>query len=144
MPLTRKANWQSILQNYLLIHQDTSFQYGSFDCCLFVCDCVHAMTDVDPAAGFRGNYKSRKEACEAIRRRTGRLTVKAVVDTITAELEMPEIPVLHAQRGDVCLIKRGRDYSLGIISLSGREILAAAASGIVRLPFTSATKVYRV
>ena len=48
--MTRKPDWQALLDAFLAEHQFDSFQYGRWDCCLFVCDAIQAMTGVDPAA----------------------------------------------------------------------------------------------
>ena len=61
-PVTRKPDWQALLDAFLAEHQFDSFQYGRWDCCLFVCDAILAMTGVDPAAAYRGTYSSRAES----------------------------------------------------------------------------------
>src|ERR1041385_7487616 len=130
MALARLPDWQSRLAQFLLAHRSTPFSYGRFDCCLFVCDAITAMTGTDPAARFRGTYSSLKEA-----RRYG--SVRKITEQVTTEFEMPEIPVLRAQRGDIVLIKRSRDYSLGLVGLSG-SIAVLIKSGFTHIPLTQA------
>lgn len=144
MPLVRKHNWQTILHNYIHTQANSSFKYGTFDCCLFVAGCIHAMTDVDLAEPLRGSYSSRKEAMQAVKTYCGKASVRAVVEKVATEHGLQIVPPLCAQRGDMVLIKRGRDYSLGLVSLSGRDIYAAGEHGIVRLPLTAAVKAWRI
>ncbi len=47
-----------VLKNY----QDAEFSYGRLDCCLFVANVIRELTGKDPAAPWRGSYKSELEA----------------------------------------------------------------------------------
>lgn len=121
----RFADWPSRLDSFLRLHRQRRFVYGEWDCCLFVAGAIEAMTGADLAASFRETYHSRKEA----RERYG--SVRAISDQVFAE--WPRVSVLKAQRGDVVLVQRCRDYSLGLVSLTGKHILAAARQGFYRL-----------
>ncbi len=102
------------------------------------------MTGVDPAHEFRDNYASRGEAYRSIEAATGAKSVQAIVASITAKLQMPEIPVPCAQRGDVVLVQRARDFSLGLVALNGREIVVCRARGLCRIPMSHAIRAWRV
>jgi hypothetical protein len=132
--MTRLPDWQTRLDNFLRIHAHDPFVYGSWDCCMFVSSAIHQMTGVDPAHDFRDNYSSRGEAYRSIKAATGAASVRAIVACITAKLHMTEIAISYAQRGDVVLIKRARDYSLGLVSMNGREIIVCRARGLSRIP----------
>ena len=125
-------------------HRFDAFSYGRFDCCLFVCDAISVMTGVDPAAGFRGTYSSRAEARRAILAHCGSASVQAVVEAVTTRYGIEETPVLHARRGDVALIKRSRDHSLGLITLNGRDIALASSHGLWTLPVSAAVRAWHV
>ena len=85
--MTRKPDWQALLDAFLAEHQFDTFQYGRWDCCLFVCDAVLVMTGVDPAAAYRGTYSSRAQS-----RRHG--SVQANVEAEQdAEIEDMAVPV---------------------------------------------------
>jgi hypothetical protein len=142
--MTRLPDWQARLDSFLRTHADDPFVYGSWDCCLFVCSAIHAMTGVDPAEDFRDNYKSRGEAYRAIKAATGGTSVQAIVANITAKLQMPEIPVRRAQTGDVVLIERARDFSLGLIALNWSEIIVCRTQGLCRISLTHAVRAWRV
>lgn len=141
--LTRKQNWQVLLHDYLRACRAREFQYGSFDCCLFVCDAIESMTGVDVAAPFRGRYQSRKQAFRALENYAGCASVRTVTERVTGDHGMPEVSPSLAQRGDVVLIPRAHDYSLGLVSLCG-DILAAAAVGFEHAPLSLAIRAWRV
>lgn len=141
--LTRKDSWQLLLHQYLCASREKPFRYGEMDCCLFVCDAIAAMTGVDVASPFRGRYGSRKQASRALEMFAGRPSVEAVTERVTKEHGMPEIPPALAQRGDVVLLPRAHDYSLGLVGLSG-DILAASAVGFEHAPLSLAIRAWRV
>ncbi len=142
--LTRRADWATRLHNFLSERGADRFAYGRVDCCLWVADAVLGMTGIDPAAPLRGRYRSLREARVLMREYAGRPSVAAVVAAITAEHKMPEIPPLTAQRGDVVLVSRSRDYSLGLLDLNGRDILSVGRDGLLRLSLSRAARAWRV
>jgi hypothetical protein len=142
--MTRRPDWQARLDSFLREHQQHPFAYGSWDCCLWVCRAISVMTDIDPARSFRNHYNSRDEALSLIEAATGTTSVRAIVERVTAELWMPEVPVLFAQRGDVLLLKRARDYSLGLVAMNGREAIVARARGLCCVPLSRALRAWRV
>jgi hypothetical protein len=131
--MTRKPDWQSALSEYLDGCEGTVFKYGRFDCCLFVCDAILAMTGTDVAAAFRGKYSNRIEAIRAIHETTGRKTIQSVVEAVTTQFGMKEVNISLAQRGDVVLLQRCNDYSVGIVDLSGKFMVMASRDGIYRI-----------
>jgi hypothetical protein len=141
--LTRRPNWQRLLDLYLRSQQHTKFRYGSHDCCLFACDAVQEMTGTDIAAPFRGQYESRDEAYRAIKAYAGRASVEAIGERIAAEHGMPEANPLNAQRGDVILVDRPRDFSLAVVGLRG-EFLAASRRGFEIVPSCMAIRAWHV
>jgi hypothetical protein len=142
--MTRLPDWQARLDSFLRAHVHDRFAYGSWDCCLFVCDAIREMTGVDPAQDFRGKYQSRKQAYALIRDSSGAGSVQAVTASIAAKFHMPEIPVRRAQYGDLVLIERPNDYSLGLIALNWSEIIACRARGLSRISLNHAVRAWRV
>lgn len=76
--------------------RDREFAYGSFDCFLFVAECVEAMTGVDYSAEFRG-YDSKRAAYKIISRYGAMDSMIAVI------LNRTKKPIAFAQRGDVVI-----------------------------------------
>jgi hypothetical protein len=132
------------MDSFLHAHAQDRFVYGSWDCCLFVCDAIREMTGIDPASDFRGKYRSRKEAYALIKAAIGTASVQAIAASITAKFQMPEIPVRRAQYGDLVLIERPNDYSLGLIALNWSEIIACRARGLSRISLNLAVRAWRV
>lgn len=132
--MTRRSDWSSRLDVFLRQQADRNFQYGDFDCCLFVCDAIEVMTGIDPAAGLRGEYGSVRSAAELMKVTCGAASVARITEQVTKVHGMPEIPVLRAGRGDMLLISRARDYSLGIVPLDGRGAIVAGKKGLLRVP----------
>lgn len=141
--MQRKEDWQTRLSVYLAESRAAEFRYGAHDCCLFVCGAVEAMTGADVAAPFRGQYRSRRTAYAAVAAYAGSASIAAVAEKVAAAHGMTEIPVRLAGRGDVVLLMRGRDFSLGLVGLDGR-ICAAAAHGFTNAPLSLATRAWRV
>lgn len=103
--IQRHRDWQSRLQACLAERRTRAFEWGRHDCCLFVCDCVLAMTGHDPAADVRG-YTTERQAMRIVRQLGG---MQAIASSRFGE----QVPVLMAQVGDV-----------GLLELEGRQSLA--------------------
>lgn len=137
--MTRFQDWQSRLEEFLRINGNRKFKYGQWDCCLFVCDAIKAMTGVDPAANLRGWYQTKWQAFDLIGKRVSNYTraqaVELIVEHVTAEHSMPEIALSKARRGDVALIRRTRGMSLGIVGLDGASVIVVTEKHLARVPF---------
>lgn len=108
-----------------------------------VADAIQAMTGTDIAAPLRG-YSSRAEATQSISSLTGRTSVQAAAEVLTRAYFMTEIPVAYAKRGDMALIPRARDFSMGIVNLSGSRLTIAVRQGTAEIPIERACRAWRV
>jgi hypothetical protein len=142
--MQRRFDWQNVLDEFLHAHRDQPFEYGKWDCCLFVCDAIIEMTGVDLAASYRGKYSTRTGALHAIGEQIGTASIQAVAANAAATHHMAEVSVLHAHRGDMVLVARGRDYSLGLVALNGREAIVTSKRGLWRLPLSRALRAWQV
>jgi hypothetical protein len=142
--MTRFPDWPIRLEAFLTRHWTDSFTYGTRDCCLFPCSAIEVMTGTDPAATFRGSYTTRAGALQAMREYCGSPSVRRLAERVTEAFGMPSVPALRLGRGDLALIKRPRDYSLGIVNLTGQQIVVAGWSGLERIPLAGAIKGWRV
>jgi len=100
----RRPDWPSRLMAAIEAARNRPFSWGGLDCCLFACDCVAAMTGVDPAAEFRGRYDSSAKARRRLRAFSGGGGLEATVAMLAARHGMAEVRVAQAQRGDLVLI----------------------------------------
>jgi hypothetical protein len=101
--MIRYPDWPSRLMGAIDAARAKPFSWGELDCCLFACDCVAAMTGVDPAAWFRGRYHTAAGARRKLRIYSGG-GLEATVALLAARHGLPEIMVAQAQRGDLVLI----------------------------------------
>src|SRR5690242_20348824 len=112
--LSRFSDWPARLEVFLTAHHTSIFRYGRFDCALFVADAIQAMTGTDLAAEFRDKYRTRAGAFRRARSLEMGLSVQLIAERLAESHALPEIPVLRATRGDMVLIRRPKDYSLGL------------------------------
>jgi hypothetical protein len=130
--LSRKEHWAELLDSFLTCCWDRPGEWGQFDCALFACDAVLAMTGTDLAEGFRGRYASGREALRLVREYAGG-GLAELATRIATEHEIPSLPSpAMAQRGDILLLVDPSaglfGAALGIVSLDGRQMLVPAAS----------------
>lgn len=144
MPLQRRPDWQSRLAEFLVSHRQNHFSYGTWDCGLFVADAIQVITGTDLAAPFRGKYSSLSQVRKAIRDYTGSPSVRALAERIATEHQMRGVSIRRARRGDLVLLKRPRDYSLGLVDLNGKQIIVVFDRGLTRLPLTDAFLAWRI
>ena len=130
----RLPDWPTRLERFLRSSAERPFQYGVFDCALFVCDAVDVMTGVDPARFLRGLYTRRAEARKLLVYRGG-------FDAIAAANQMPEVAVTAARRGDVLQLRRS---ALGLMALNGRQAVVLTDKGLALAPIDSALRAWRV
>jgi hypothetical protein len=142
--LSRLPCWQCRLSRFLSLRQRDPFAYGKFDCCLFAANAIQEMTGTDIAAYFRGRYSSRKEALALVKDYVGRVSIRLLTEKVATEHGMRKVSILTAQRGDLILIQRSRDYSLGIVDLSGSRVAVLGSSGIGRIALRDGSRAWRV
>lgn len=135
--MTRYPNWAVRLDAFLRENARRPFRYGDWDCCLFVASAIEAITGVDVAVEFRGRYASRDEA----RQIAG--SVEAAAVRVAAQFDLRAIGACFAQRGDISLVRRGGDASLGLIGLDG-DLVVAGGRGLVKIGRGLAKRAWRV
>lgn len=128
--MTRYEDWPARLVGVIDAAAGKPFAWGEHDCCLFACDCIKAMTGEDPAAPFRGKYRSRGEAVRALRDYAG--TLEDVARQIAEEYDAPPITEGRAFRGDLALVETVLGDALAIHY--GGALFTTAADGLARLP----------
>lgn len=93
--MNRKPTWENDLADFIADRLNMPFEWGNHDCALFAADAVEAMTGIDPASDFRGNYTTQKTAREALREFGQGTLLKTYQDRFS------EKPVSFAIRGDL-------------------------------------------
>jgi cell wall-associated NlpC family hydrolase len=140
---TRREDWPERLHTALLALSKRPFSWGQSDCLLSACDLIHAMTDQDPAASYRGTYNSQAGAMRAV---AGAKcpSLEAFVAQLADSHGYHEVPPKMAQRGDLVAFDTAQGTAFGIVHLNGRDAVAVGESGLLRLPVLSARRAWRI
>lgn len=91
----RLPNWETRLHDFMAAGRDREFAWGEWDCILFATAAAEAITGVDKAASFRGQYSDELGAREILRT-LGKGTLLA---TVNHHFEAK--PPAYAVRGDL-------------------------------------------
>lgn len=137
----RRQGWERILVEALAEARTKPFEWGKFDCCLFAADVVRDIDGRDPAAPFRGRYRTAIGAYRALKRYAGGGVAETAAKALAA-MGCPEIPRKRAQRGDVVLIDTDLGDALGICI--GGKVACAAPSGLSYLPLSAARRAWHI
>ena len=132
----RLTDWRARLEAYVSDCRGRPFEYGTHDCVLFAAGAVEALTGDDPAAEFRGRYRTRAGALRALRR----AGYADVAEAVAARFE--EIPVSRALPGDIAVIEADEGPALGVVQ--GEMIYVLREDGLGLLPRGAASRGYRV
>ncbi len=116
------------LAAYLRASGARPFAWGECDCCTWACDWVLQRRGVDPAAEWRGRYRTRRGAMRNVR--PGFLLVVAGA-MAKAGLKTTDDPT----PGDVGVVMTPQGASLAIKTPTGWA--GKAEAGIVVAPFTA-------
>jgi uncharacterized protein DUF6950 len=129
--MQRISNWPRRLSQLIASSQATTFEWGHYDCAMFVCAAVREITGVDVGAAFRGTYHD-ESAAEAIFLGGGFADLGGFAASIAAVNSMPEVQPTFARRGDVVWIDNDTPYgALGIVALDPRLAACMSDAGIV-------------
>lgn len=140
----RLPDWEARLGRFIAENRQRPFAWGAWDCILYACSAVEAMTGGDPAEEFRGRYHD-KDGAAAILREVGKGTLLKTVDS-----KFPRRKPGHARRGDLVMFSGAVGVCLGAVAeFVGEERLAAALGevhreGLVTVPRGLWTKAWTV
>lgn len=140
--MMRIDGWEKRLVDLIGQASGKPFEYGKFDCCLFACDAVKAVTGIDARAEiFPEPYQSEEEADKILLKYDG---IKGVIEKAAQSFGFRPVPVLFAQRGDIVMAEIKGVESLGVCA--GKDaVFPSKEGGIVRIRITSRllTKAWR-
>lgn len=132
----RFDDWRERLISYLAETVNKPFQYGENDCALFAAGAVAAMTGVDLAAQWRGQYTGLEDGLNAL------AAAGYVSHVDIAERHFDEIAPAFAAAGDLAVLEGPAGDALGVVQGEGIYVLTAARMGV--LPLTFAKRAFRV
>lgn len=139
--MTRYPDWQSRLHRFFQANLNRPFEWGSWDCCLFVADAILAMTGTDIASAWRGKYSDEKGAVALVGGagswpdRLSRLAAQ-----VALEHGMAEVAPLFAQRGDMVVTTQ----CLGLVGFTGQHVLVIPESGFAAVGLEQIVRAWRV
>jgi len=108
----RHPDWQLRIIQCIQAASGRPFSWGENDCCLFVADVCLAACDKDPAAAYRGRYRTEQGAKRALAKTHG--SIAAALDAL-----FERVPVAMAQRGDA-LVFEGPQGQTAAVMWAGR------------------------
>lgn len=146
MGVARREDWEQRLAHFILGRLNAPFAWGEHDCCLFACDAIQEMYDVDIAAEFRGRYHTPIGAYDLLKTATNGGGVAELAEQTAKYWKLEEMkPVHHARRADLALIQELADFpALGIVDFDGRNVLSAGEKGLTRTPLRQALRAWRL
>ena len=93
----RNDDWPQVFQAFVESKRNTTFEWGTNDCCLFAADWVLALTGHDPADPWRGTYKDKEGGLKILNKHNGA--------RMLASAAFPRVHLNMAQRGDLVAYK---------------------------------------
>lgn len=135
--MKRLSDWRARLDRYLDDVDTEHFQWGVFDCGIFVAGCIKAMTDVDLAAGIAGSYSDFAGSIRVLRKRG----YQDHVAYFAAHLR--EIHPSEATHGDIAVVPAVQgQYSLALVN--NQSLICLSESGRRPLSRSAALRAFRV
>ncbi len=139
--MTRVADWDVRLAAFLRARRAQGFAWGQRDCALFAADWVKEATGEDPAAAYRGKYRTAAGALKALRRQGHGDLAEAVTAALGPPLETTAL-MGRGDIGQVQSIDSAFEGALGVCA--GADIAVLSEDGVVLLPRKAALKAWRV
>ena len=134
----RLPDWRVRLTEYLGQVSRRTFRPGVHDCALFAAGAVEAMTGIDPAASWRGSYRSIADGVKALRG----AGFGDHLELVAALLE-PVAPAL-ARVGDIAVVPADDEGVMALGVVQGESVYVLQPGGLALLGRLSIQKAYRV
>lgn len=120
----RNRDWTTQLAELIKAASERPFSWGEFDCCLFAADSAMAVCGVDPAAQYRGRYRTETGAKRLLKKIHGSLD--AAWDACFERVNPAFI-----QRGDVAMYDGANGR--GVAVFWAGEFWSVAEDGVGRI-----------
>ena len=123
----RLYNWEARLTAYLSRVAREGFAWGRHDCALFAAGAVEAVTGIDPAAAWRGRYRTLAGGLRLMRK-------AGHADHLAAARALyPEVPACRALPGDLVIVPGDGAAALGVVQGELAYVLRPDGLGLVPL-----------
>jgi hypothetical protein len=140
----RLDDWEARLDRVLVEGWDRPFEWGRWDCCLFVADAILSTTGEDLAADLRGKYSSLDEARWLLRARFGSASIERSVARLFSRAGLPGCAPGLARRGDPVVVRHERSFQIGVIALDGSVVVNSETKGLVHIPRSLVTRAWHI
>ena len=140
----RLDDWEARLDRVLVEGRDRPFEWGRWDCCLFVADAILSTTGEDLAADLRRQYSSLDEARWLLRARFGSRSIERSVARLFSRAGLPDCAPGLARRGDPVVVRRERNFQIGVIALDGSVVVNSETKGLVHIPRSLVTRAWHI
>jgi len=137
----RLPGWEVVLERTIDQARDKVFAWGRFDCALWACDVVLAITGIDPAEAFRGTYADERGAHRALWLfAAGGLL--ATAQRIAERQGWPAIEPAYAQTGDFAIIGGPQGDACGIVLRD--QVVGVTTRGLCFVPASRIVAVWAI
>jgi len=139
--ITRPENWPDLLANHLQSWRWKEFTWGQTDCVHFTAEWLSIMGHAKPLAGL----PEWSSALSAARVFNGLGGFEHAVQAQMAALELPEIPLAFAMRGDLAIVRIDSDrLALAIVNGRGAAVRCEHL-GVSEIPYlANAVRAWKV
>ena len=135
----RHLDWPSRLAQYFEECRDRPFELGAFDCVLFACGALAAMTGVHPVEQYIGQYHTEMGAARTMKNYCGG-GVAETAEKIAGSLGLNPVHLGLAKSGDLVLTPFEAGHALAVIDLDGRSVRAGSQfGGLTQVPVKTIT-----
>ena len=129
----RRLDWETRLNDHIRYSGLQKLDYVNFDCCIFICGAVEALTGYNPYPDFPYPYKGKREALKAIRQycidnKVKEYSIRPIVQIMGTEAG-GEIVEGFPMRGDIITIESGGQV-LGGVCIGDRAVVITEKSGL--------------
>lgn len=132
----RLPDWRQRLRAYISECRRKPFRPGQHDCALFAAGAVEALTGMDPAASWRGKYRSLKAGQAALQEAGFTDHIEAVASLF------PEVPPSLAHVGDLAVVDGDTAPALGVFQ--GAAVFVLRPDGMAVVDRMEVRKAFRV
>jgi hypothetical protein len=141
--MKRKKDWVYHFARYVNSQAYKEFEYGYYDCAIFVLGAVKAMTGKDLLKDKSIKYRNLKEAVEIIKRYGD--SYKEATANFAKNAGLIEIQPLNANKGDIVLVEDiSGEYILGLVDLDGWRCLVLSSTGLNHIALDKAILAWRI
>ena len=136
----RYHDWPTRLDRYFNECVGKPFELGQFDCGLFACGSLQAMTGIHPLQQYIGEYDSKLGLAKHMKLYSGGGLLETAQKACLSVGVNPVPPAL-AKRGDMVMINQDGVEAWGVVDLDARfaRVVSSNEGGIGRVPIRFAT-----